>query len=53
MQVMSTVGHKSHDPFHVFLMEVRVMSFVAHCTPSTRVLVINLREHSKFESASL
>ena len=27
-----TVGHKSHDPcFHVFLMEIRVMTFVTHC----------------------
>ena len=31
--IYSTVGHKSHDPwFHVFLMERRVMTFVAHCT---------------------
>ena len=30
-----TVGHKSHDPwFHVFLVERRVMTFVAHCTQS-------------------
>jgi len=28
-----TVGHKSHDPCnHVFLMEARVMTFVAYCT---------------------
>jgi len=29
----STVCHKSHDScLHVFLMEARVMTFVAHCT---------------------
>jgi len=31
---LCTVGHKSRDPcFHVFLMEARVVTFVAHCTP--------------------
>jgi len=31
-QTWCTVGHKSHDPyFHMFLMEARVMTFVAHC----------------------
>ena len=41
-----TVGHKSHDPcIHVFLMEARVMTFVAHGTwecsvpLSTRLIV--------------
>ena len=30
---LRTVGHKSHDPcIQVFLMEARVMTFVAHCT---------------------
>jgi len=28
---IGTVGRKSHD-FDVFLMEARVMTFVAHCT---------------------
>jgi len=35
--LMSTVGHRSHDPcFNVFLMGERVMTFVAHCTSHSK-----------------
>jgi len=35
-----TLGCKSHDPcFHAFLMEARVMTFVANCTSSLCYLI--------------
>jgi len=37
-----TVGHKSHDLcFHVFLMEARVMTFVANCTKCVFAIACN------------
>ena len=40
-----TVGHKSHDPcLHVFLMEARVMTFAAHCTPTNNILIKRSRQ---------
>jgi len=48
---LCTVGRKSHDPcFHVFFMEARVTTFVAHCTAtlmesSRRDLMNDTTEH--------
>jgi len=39
--VGGTVGRKSHEPcFHVFLMEARVTTFVAHCTVARKAYLI-------------
>ena len=38
---MGTVSHKSHDPcIHVFLMEAKIMTFVAHCTLVTGTYIL-------------
>jgi len=46
-----TVSHKSHDPYiHAFLMEARVMTFVAHCTlylEAAKGIHTNIRTHTK------
>jgi len=42
---MGSVGYKSHDPcFHVFHMEGRVITFVAHCTLQSVSSDIKLRK---------